>query len=229
MDNFSLTSEIYFFNFCSFFFNLFGRSRKLLAKASKAKSPKKRASAKKKTPGKRKTPRSAKRNVVTVTTHQEPSRVSSKRALFTSPLDSKPSTSFSVAVAVKEIPQRSKLPRRTLFSPEEQKKRKRSTSPDQDAENRCGKQMRMQSPTRLLKSQSFSLAPSTSRSETFRKQLFQRTQSEAVIQGSSGKAKLGYTEHPLPPVVKKVRKTEENQTFRSFLCDILEASRAVGF
>lgn len=183
-------------------------------KASKAKSPKKRTSAKKKTPGKRKTPRSSKQNVVTVATHQEPSRVSSKRALFTSPLDSKPSTSFSVAVAVKEIPQRSNLPRRNLFSPEKQRKRKLSTSPDHDAENRCDKQMRIQSPTRLLKSQSFSLAPTTSRTETFRKQLFQRTQSEAVIQGSggsSGKSKLGYTEHPLPPVVKKVRKTDEKK------------------
>jgi hypothetical protein len=184
-------------------------SRKLLAKASKAKSPRKRTSAKKKTPGKRKTPRSAKRQAVAVASHQESSRASSKRALFTSPLDTKPSTSFTVAPAPKEVPQRAKLPRRTLFSPDEQKKRKRSLSPDHDAENRCGKQMRMNSPTRLHKSQSFTLAPASSKTESFRKQLFQRTQSEAVIPGSGGSGakpvKLGYTEQPMPSVVKKVR------------------------
>lgn len=184
--------------------------RKLLTKASKAKSPRKRTSAKKKTPGKRKTPRSAKRQAVAAASHQEPSRATSKRALFTSPLDTKPSTSLSLASAPKEVPQRAKLPRRTLFSPDDQKKRKRSASPDHDAENRCGKQMRTHSPTRLHKSQSFSLAPSTSNGEGFRKQLFQRTQSEAVIPGSGGSSskptKLGYTEQPMPSVVKKVKK-----------------------
>lgn len=180
--------------------------KKLLAKASKAKSPKKRTSAKKKTPGKKKTPRSAKRHAVVAAHPESSSRVSSKRALFTSPLDTKPSTSLSSSIAPKEVQQRAKLPRRTLFSPEEQKKRKRSTSPDQDAENRCGKQQRLQSPTRMPKSQSFSMAPSTS-GETFRKQLFQRTQSEVAIPGSGGSktTKLGYTEHPLPAVVKKVK------------------------
>lgn len=194
----------FFIEFSSLFTSLTIKiSRKLLAKASKAKSPKKRTSAKKKTPGKKKTPRSAKRQAVAAP-HPEPSRVSSKRALFTSPLNSQPQPTLSLSLAPKEIPQRANLPRRSLFSPEEQKKRKRSTSPDQDAENRCGKQRRMQSPTRMPKSQSFSMAPATSTGESFRKQLFQRTQSEVAIPGSS-QPKLGYTEHPLPAVVKKVR------------------------
>lgn len=125
-------------------------------------------------------------------------------------MDTKPSLSFSLSS--KEISQRAKLPRRTLFSPEQQRKRKRSTSPDQDAENRCGKQQRLKSPTRMPKSQSFSMAPSTS-GESFRKQLFQRTQSEVAIPGSNAVKTLGYTEAPMPSVVKKVNFND----FRFFL------------
>lgn len=168
------------------------------------KSPKKRTSAKKKTPGKKKTPKSAKRQLVT---NPETARVSSKRALFTSPLETR---NFSKLSLPKDVP--SRLPRRSLFSPENNKRR-RSTSPDHDTENRCGKQRRIASPTKLAKSQSFSIASTSASSavnESFRKRLFCRTQSEIFPQLSSTQSSsapclnLGFKD-PLNDTVKRVR------------------------
>lgn len=127
-------------------------------------------SAKKKTPGKKKTPTSAKRRASLIQ-HQprlsSVTRSSSKRALFTSPA-SRPSTSRD-------------LPARPLIIYDD-KKRRRSPSPSQDAENQCGKQRRVNSPARLLKSQSFSLLPSTTTSSSLEnlrvRDSYQRTQSE---------------------------------------------------
>lgn len=139
------------------------------------------------------------------------SRVSSKRALFTSPIESK--NLLKPLVIAKEISTRGRLPRRSLFSPvnDENKKRRRSTSPDHDVENRGGKLRRLESPTRLPKSQSFSIAPSTSSSnlgEQFRKTLLYRTQSEMISQPgtslSTNNLNLGYRD-PLTVVVKNVR------------------------
>jgi hypothetical protein len=185
-------------------------SRKLYAKTTRSRSPKKRTSAKKKTPGKKKTPKSAKRKIV-ASVESTSSRVSSKRALFTSPIESK--NLMKPFVLNKEFPQRGRLPRRSLFSPvnDENKKRRRSTSPDQDSENRGGKIRRFDSPTRLPKSQSFSIAPSTSSStfaDNYRKTLLYRTQSEMISQPSTSTSttnlNLGFKD-PLTNDIKKVR------------------------
>lgn len=161
----------------------------------KLKSPLKRTSAKKKTPGKRKTPRSAKRQLV-VLSHPETSRESTKRALFTSSAEKSSKTS----VLTSDTLACGKLPRRTLFSPDGHQKRKRSTSPDQDAENREEKR------AKLSKSQSFSVAPNPSGSmipSYVNKRLF-RTQSEMNAQESRSGTRLGYKD-PMTDVVKKVR------------------------
>lgn len=177
----------------------------------RARSPKKRTSAKKKTPGKRKTPKSAKRQV-TSSAESSSSRVSSKRALFTSPIDS--NELFKPLVLSKDFTHRARLPRRSLFSPvnDENKKRQRSTSPN--AENRLGKVRRLESPTRMPKSQSFSIAPSISTlnlAESYRKNLMYRTQSEMFSQTSTttgaSNVILGYTK-PLCADVKAVRNSK---------------------
>jgi hypothetical protein len=182
--------------------------RKLYAKQARARSPKKRTSAKKKTPGKRKTPKSAKRQVMS-SAESSSSRISSKRALFTSPIES--NELFKPLVLPKDFTHRARLPRRSLFSPvnDENKKRQRSTSPD--SENRVGKVRRLESPTRMPKSQSFSIAPSTSSlnlAESYRKNLIYRTQSEMFSQSSTkpgpSNVVLGYTK-PLSADVKAVR------------------------
>lgn len=166
----------------------------------KAKSPKKRTSAKKKTPGKRKTPKSAKRQMIA---NPETSRASSKRALFTSPMQSKK----PLPVVINELPMRGRLPRRSLFSPvsDENKKRKRSNSPDQDVENREGKLRRFDSPTRMPKSQSFSVAPSSSSSSMEnRLKMLYRTQSEVFNNSTEGSGSLGF-KGPITNVEKNVR------------------------
>jgi hypothetical protein len=150
---------------------------------------KKRNSAKKKTPGKKKTPKSAKRQQLEVAKALKPSGstttivTSSKRALFTSPHASR---------SVSDLPQLARssssrqLPKRSLFSPAH--KRKRSSSPDQDVENRLGKNRRLDSPSILGKSKSFSIAPTSSTGcldDHYRKTLYYRTQSEMVLNQSS--------------------------------------------
>lgn len=175
---------------------------KLYSKTSRAKSPKKRTSAKKKTPGKRKTPKSAKREMIM---NPELSRVSSKRALFTSPLQS----GKTLTIAPKDVPIRGRLPRRTLFSPmnEENKKRKRSPLPDQDAENQGRKLRRFESPTKMPKSQSFSVAPSSSCSSMesrLKMRMLYRTQSEVFAHSSeSSGPSLGFKD-VMTDVIKKV-------------------------
>lgn len=173
--------------------------RKLYSKALRVKSPLKRTSAKKKTPGKRKTPRSAKRQPEL---QAETSRASTKRALFTNSSEK----SAKPQVASKDNLACGKLPRRSLFSPDANQKRKRSDSPDHDAENREGKLRRILSPTKLPKSQSFSMAPSSSSSSTIsnvNKRLLFRTQSEIVPQAIEGNVGLGYRQ-AMTDVVKKV-------------------------
>lgn len=113
-----------------------------------------------------------------------------------------------ITIAPKEVPMRG-LPRRTLFSPvnDENKKRKRSTSPDQDAENRGGKLRRFDSPTRMTKSQSFSIAPSSSSSAIDNRLKFNmlyRTQSEILTHSSEITGSLGYKE-AMTNVVKQVK------------------------
>lgn len=134
-------------------------------------------SAKKKTPGKKKTPTSAKRRASLIQIQPRLSsatRSSSKRALFTSPANASAKASSS-----RDLPNR--LTSRPLCY--DDKKRRRSPSPSQDAENQCNKQRRVNTPAKLLKSQSFSLFPSTSSSlENLRardvRESYQRTQSE---------------------------------------------------
>jgi hypothetical protein len=149
---------------------------------------KKKTSAKKKTPGKKKTPKSAKRQQLQVPKPQA-TVASSKRALFTSPArSSKLSAAASDSTALRGL-----LPRRNLFSPSKNSKRRRSPSPD--AENRLGKSRRLESPSKhpnhfLAKSRSFSVAaPSTSGSgsldEHYKKTLFYRTQSEVALNQST--------------------------------------------
>lgn len=150
----------------------------------------------------------------------EPSRVSSKRALFTSPVE--PCRPFISSLSQREITLRGRLPRRTLFSPpnDENKKRKRSTSPDGVDENRAEKNRRLKSPTRMHKSQSFSIAPSTSSSildEHFRKRLIYRTQSETVAQKTeSTDVKLGYMAKLTKDVLQKI------------LCSVANALKSKG-
>lgn len=162
----------------------FATSKQLLVDKSKLYQKKKRASAKKKTPGKRKTPRSTKRqNLQSVMTKPE-SAVSSKRALFISPMKSRNDTS-TLSRLNRELPTRGQLPKRTLFSPPQNAKRKRSPSPDD--ENKYGKSRRLDSPSKMLKSKSFSIAPASSSGsldEHFKKTLYYRTQSEAVLNQS---------------------------------------------
>lgn len=136
----------------------------------------------------------------------ESSRASSKRALFTSPMQSR--RPLPVAT-VNDVHLRGRLPRRTLFSPmnDENKKRKRSTSPDQDAENRGGKLRRFDSPTKMQKSQSFSVAPSSSSSlmeNRLKMSMLYRTQSEVFAHASDASSNLGYKE-PMNALVKQVR------------------------
>lgn len=150
----------------------------------------------------------------------EPCRVSSKRALFTSPVE--PCRPLISSLSQREISLRGRLPRRTLFSPpnNENKKRKRSTSPDADNENRTEKNRRLQSPTRMHKSQSFSIAPSSSSltfDERFRKRLIYRTQSETVAQKIEGtEVKLGYKEKLSKDVSQKI------------LCSVANALKSKG-
>lgn len=169
--------------------------RKLYAKAPKYKSPK-RTSAKEKTSGKKKTPSSAKRQL------SVSSRISSKRALFTSPIENAadmPSTSRDY---------RAIGPRRNLF---DEMKRRSSMSTDGDAENRGPKKMRLESPTRFLKSQSFSIAGTSSSSSTnesrFKKMLnFTRAQSEIIPQTSGNNVQLGYTK----PIINDVKEVSRS-------------------
>lgn len=117
---------------------------------------------------------------------------------------------ISVATAPKEVSIRGRLPRRTLFSPasDENKKRRRSQSPDQDAENRGGKHRRLESPTRMPKSQSFSVAATSSTSTLdahFRKKLFGRTQSEVMAPASSSRSvALGFRETLTKDIKNKI-------------------------
>lgn len=147
---------------------------------------KKRTSAKKQTPGKRKTPISMKRLIAPP---PESSRASSKRALFMSPVEepAKPPP------APKELPMRGRLPIRSLFSStnDENRKRRPSRSPDHDAENRGMKFRRVDSPAKMLKTQSFSIASSSSSSRSaINKGFLYRTQSEVGLPMSS--PVLGY-------------------------------------
>lgn len=98
----------------------------------------------------------------------------------------------------RELPTRGQLPKRALFSPPQNAKRRRSPSPS-DVENKYGKSRRLESPSKILKSKSFSIAPvssSGSLDEHFRKTLYYRTQSEAVINqsiaGSSSNNTIGF-------------------------------------
>lgn len=125
-----------------------------------------------------------------------------------SPIESK--MAVNLTIAPKEVPIRGRLPRRTLFSPanDENKKRRRSTSPDQDAENRGGKHRRLESPTRMPKSQSFSVASTSSAStmdEHYRKRLFYRTQSDVVpcatTSSNVNNVNIGYKE----PLTKEIK------------------------
>jgi hypothetical protein len=120
-------------------------SKTLLVDKTKLYQKKKRTSAKKKTPGKRKTPRSAKRQNLQEMTKPE-SAVSSKRALFISPMKTKNDTS-TLSRLNRELPTRGQLPKRTLFSPPQNAKRKRSPSPD--VENKYGKSRRLDSPSKM--------------------------------------------------------------------------------
>lgn len=168
----------------------------LYAKATKTKSPLRRSSAKKKTP------KSAKRQVIT---RPDTSRNSSKRALFTSPAENQ--SNLSLPVASNEPATRGISARKALFSPPRDENRKRRSSPDNDIENRR-KLRRLDSPTKFPKSQSFSIAStssSTALNESFRKQLFTRTQSEIFPQASRiATPSLGYKE-PMTAVVQKVK------------------------
>jgi hypothetical protein len=112
------------------------------------------------------------------------SAASSKRALFISPMKSRNDTS-TLSRLNRELPTRGQLPKRTLFSPPQNVKRKRSPSPDD--ENKYGKSRRLDSPSKMLKSKSFSIAPASSSGsldEHFKKTLYYRTQSEAVLNQS---------------------------------------------
>ena len=134
------------------------------------------------------------------------SAVSSKRALFISPMKTKNDTS-TLSRLNRELPTRG--PKRTLFSPPQNAKRKRSPSPD--VENKYGKSRRLDSPSKMLKSKSFSIAPSSSSGsldEHFRKTLYYRTQSEAVLNqsivaGSSKSSTIGFRK-PFSDTEKKV-------------------------
>ncbi|KAL7049852.1 hypothetical protein ACKWTF_003880 [Chironomus riparius] len=187
-------------------------SKTLMVDKTKLYQKKKRTSAKKKTPGKRKTPRSAKRQNLQVMTKPE-TAASSKRALFISPMKTKNDIS-TLSRLNRELPTRGQLPKRTLFSPPQNAKRKRSPSPD--VENKYGKSRRLDSPSKLLKSKSFSIAPASSSGsldEHFRKTLYYRTQSEAVLNQSivagsskSSSSTIGFRK-PFLDTEKKVCKT----------------------
>lgn len=128
---------------------------------------------------------------------------------------------------MKESVARGNIPRKALFSPEnnENKKRRSSISPQHENENRR-KFRRLESPTKLPKSQSFSIASTSSVSihnESFKKQLFTRTQSEIFPQACTT---LGYKE-PMTSIVTKVR-FSYSYVFRFTNYYVLETS-LVGF
>lgn len=171
---------------------IFVSLRKLYQRRRKN-SAKKKTPGKRKTPGKKKTPKSAKRQQQLQIAKPEPSISSSKRALFTSPLAGTSKLTKSISTSTLSYP-RSILPtRRTLFSPAQNSKRKRSPSPDEN--NFGGKNRRLDSPSKhssqslMMKSRSFSIAaPATSAGsldEHYKKTLFYRTQSEMVLNNSS--------------------------------------------
>lgn len=177
-------------------------------KNSKLYQKKKRNSAKKKTPGKRKTPKSAKRNQSLQLPKPE-SAASSKRALFISPMKSRQVDSRDIARTSRDVPIRGQLPKRSLFSPQQNSKRRRSPSPNE--ENRYGKTRRLESPSRLMKSKSFSVAAASSSSslnDLSKKTLYYRTQSEMVLNQSSDGIRtnnnIGFKK-PFTDTEKKVR------------------------
>lgn len=93
--------------------------------------------------------------------------------------------STSNAANTRDVPIRGHLPKRNLFSPQQNAKRKRSPSPDD--ENRYGKTRRLDSPSKIMKSKSFSVAAASSSGsldEHFRKKLYYRTQSEVTVHQS---------------------------------------------
>lgn len=169
---------------------------------------KRRHSAKKKTPGKKKTPKSVKRQQQLQIVKPESSVASSKRALFTSPLAGTSQSRENLSSS------RGVLPRRNLFSPQQNAKRKRSPSPD--TENRFGKNRRLDSPSKqsqlISKSRSFSNAPLTSSvtfgslEEHYKKTLFYRTQSEMALDQPSSDCGRSNNNYRLSDVDKKVKK-----------------------
>lgn len=162
----------------------------------------KRNSSKKKTPGKRgNTPGSGKRKYsLTINQRATATRSSSKRALFTSPhYTNEPSTSRDIS---------SRFPRKNLFACDD-KKRRRSPSPSHDNENRFEKQRRINSPAKLMKSQTFSVAPtavSSSLENLRRRDIHQRTQSELNLSKSDSWKPLRYERPWDGETMKKVRK-----------------------
>lgn len=135
-----------------------------------------------------------------------------------------------MASSSSSLSSRGVLPRRNLFSPQHNAKRKRSPSPD--TENRFGKSRRLDSPSKhsqlISKSKSFSVAAPQQSSvmygsleDHYKKTLLYRTQSEVALNqtAESGRnSNLGYRK-PLSDVDKKVRKI---LLFKYFLTYIFE-------
>lgn len=180
-------------------------------------------SPKKKTPGRRKTPKSAKRQLQLQQSKLNQPK-SSKRALFTSPVqpkveDSQPSTSNSASTLLSNLTTRLHKSKRALFSPNDgSRKRNRTDSVDSDDSSlifgnllKPTKRTKIEnSPNKFLRSFSFSVAGANSSGSAsdsgglHRRSLF-RTQSECISQQSqqSSQSSVGFRQ-PLTEEHKRV-------------------------
>lgn len=112
-------------------------------------------------------------------------RETSKRALFTSPLEKKNPVSTKLTAINIEIASRVQKSKRALFSPfvNNDSKRRRTDSPDTEFSALSygqNKLSRPDSPNKFHKSSSFGGSAETSAASNFRKRLLFRTQSEVI-------------------------------------------------
>ena len=112
-------------------------------------------------------------------------RETSKRALFTSPLEKKNPISTKLTAVNIEIASRIQRSKRALFSPtvNDDNKRRRTDSGGSEMSTMSfgvGKMSRLESPNKFMKSSSFGGSAETAAAFDFKKKLLFRTQSEVL-------------------------------------------------
>jgi hypothetical protein len=176
----------------SFFSKLYQKKKRLSA-SKKILTPGKKVV----TPGRKKTPTSAKRRLAIYKPEPSSAAGSSKRALFTSPVQSKPSISLPVHFASRDYPRPIQaLPKRSLFSPAQKRKR----SPSSSTENRTEKTRRLESPTQPNRDNPLTVAPTLSSfDETCKKRLYYNSYPKSGESSSSNALNnsAGSTKNPI--------------------------------